>query len=353
MKNLKNLLAIMVLMSTMIIVGCSDDEADTPILGSNNGPTMDIVETAAAAGNFTTLLAAAEAAGLVDALKGEGPLTVFAPTDEAFAALPAGTVEALLQDTDALTAILTYHVVVGEVKAEQVVTLSNAKTLNGQSVTITVTSDGNVMIDNAKVITTDIETTNGIIHVIDAVILPSSSSSLSKLELGSLSTTWGARSFSFGGGWIAEAIKDGRLQWLTKRLSLYTVARMTGLSTLTTAVKAAGLKSTVKKEGPFTILAPTNEAFGMLPEGTIPALLNDPATLSNILLYHVVPGNVTSDIVITLTEATMANGQDVEIMFDGTKVMINDATVEVVDIPAKNGVIHIIDGVLLPPTPES
>ena len=349
MKQFKSLIAMMVIFSSMILVGCSDDD-NKNVLGNNtnSAPTLDIVQTAEADGRFTTLLAAAGAADLVDALKGEGPLTVFAPTDDAFDALPTGTVEALLNDIPTLTAILTYHVVVGDYPSEKVVTLPTAPTLNGQSVTITVNTDGSVMIDNANIIIKDIETTNGIIHVIDAVILPPTSSSISeKTSNFSLAAGWGYR---FGGGWIAEAIKDGKLKWLTKRLNLFTVARLTGLSTLATAIDAAGLKSTVKKGGTFTILAPTNEAFGALPEGTIPALLADPATLSNILLYHVVPGKVTSDIVVTLDEATMANGDKVNINFDGTTVMVNDAKVEVVDIPARNGVIHIIDGVLLPPT---
>lgn len=130
-----------------------------------------IVETAVAAGNFTTLVAAVKAAGLVDALSGEGPLTVFAPTDEAFAKLPEGTVEGLLKDKEALTAILTYHVVSGSVMAADVVKLDKAQTLNGQNVTITA-KDGSVKIDNATVIKADIQASNGVIHVIDEVILP-------------------------------------------------------------------------------------------------------------------------------------------------------------------------------------
>ena len=346
MKQFKTLIAMMLLLASVVLVGCSDDN-DKNVLGSNDQPTLDIVETAAADGRFTTLLAAAQAADLVDALKGPGPLTVFAPTDEAFGKLPAGTVEALLQDTAALAAILTYHVVVGEVSSTQVITLDSAATLNGQSVNVTVNTDGTVMIDNATIIIKDIQTSNGIIHVIDEVILPTAQTT-GKYDSGSLATGWGY--FTIGGGWISKAIKDGKLQWLTKRLNLYTVAQLTGLSTLTTAIDAAGLKSTVKKGGTFTILAPTNEAFAALPEGTIPALLQDIPTLTDILLYHVIAGAVKSDVVVTLSEATMVNGDKISINFDGTTVMVNDSKVIVVDIPARNGVIHLIDGVLLPPT---
>jgi uncharacterized surface protein with fasciclin (FAS1) repeats len=132
----------------------------------------DIVDTATAAGSFKTLLTAATAAGLVDTLKGSGPFTVFAPTDEAFAKLPAGTVENLLKDPEALKAILLYHVVAGKVTSDQVVGMSSAKTVNGAPITISV-KDGSVYLnDTVKVVTTDIETSNGVIHVIDGVLLP-------------------------------------------------------------------------------------------------------------------------------------------------------------------------------------
>ncbi len=133
----------------------------------------DIVDTAVAAGSFKTLVAAVQAAGLVDTLKGEGPFTVFAPTDEAFAKLPEGTVANLLkpENKDQLVAVLTYHVVAGKVKAADVVKLDSAKTVQGQDVKITV-ADGSVKVDGANVVKTDIKTSNGVIHVIDSVILP-------------------------------------------------------------------------------------------------------------------------------------------------------------------------------------
>src|SRR4051794_36547017 len=130
----------------------------------------DIVDTAVSAGNFTTLVKAVQAAGLVDTLKGPGPFTVFAPTDEAFAKLPAGTVEGLLANPDKLKAVLTYHVVAGKVMAADV-KLGKVKTVQGSQATIR-TSGGDVMIDGAKVVKADIECSNGVIHVIDSVILP-------------------------------------------------------------------------------------------------------------------------------------------------------------------------------------
>jgi uncharacterized surface protein with fasciclin (FAS1) repeats len=133
----------------------------------------DIVDTAVTAGSFDTLVAAVKAADLVETLKGKGPFTVFAPTDEAFGKLPSGTVEELLkpENKEKLTAVLTYHVVSGKVMAEEAMKLSSAKTVNGQSLTIKVMGDA-VMVDNAKVLQTDILCSNGVIHVIDTVVLP-------------------------------------------------------------------------------------------------------------------------------------------------------------------------------------
>ena len=144
-------------------------------IAGDYGKKKDIVDTAVAAGQFETLAAALGAADLVDTLKGDGPFTVFAPTDEAFAKLPEGTVENLLkpENRDQLIAILTYHVVPGNVMAADVVKLDKAATVNGQSVAIKV-ADGGVRVDNANVIATDIAASNGVIHVIDTVILPKS-----------------------------------------------------------------------------------------------------------------------------------------------------------------------------------
>src|SRR5512144_2013449 len=142
----------------------------TAASGRTAEPPKDIVTTALQAGGFTTLAKALTAAGLVETLQGPGPFTVFAPTDEAFAKLPAGTLEALLADKAKLTKVLTYHVVPGTVMAADVVKMSSAKTVEGQSVTIDTRSG--VKVDNANVVKTDIVATNGVIHVIDAVILP-------------------------------------------------------------------------------------------------------------------------------------------------------------------------------------
>lgn len=159
------------ILAAVCIIGVASMSASADNSSKKDG--KDIVDTAVAAGSFNTLVAAVKAAGLVETLKGDGPFTVFAPTDEAFAKLPAGTVEALLKDKAKLTRILTYHVVSGNVMAKDVVKLNgkSAKTVEGSSVSITV-KGGKVMVDNANVVKTDIACSNGVIHVIDTVIIP-------------------------------------------------------------------------------------------------------------------------------------------------------------------------------------
>ncbi len=180
MKKLTTLTAA-VAIAALVGTGASADDCSSPAAHGTkekvqqasavSKPDVNIVQTAVNAEQFTTLIAAVKAAGLVEVLSGEGPFTVFAPTDDAFAALPEGTVEALLKDKEKLTAILTYHVVAGSVMAQDVVQLDKAETLQGQNVSIK-TKDGTVMIDGARVVKADIAASNGVIHVIDKVIMP-------------------------------------------------------------------------------------------------------------------------------------------------------------------------------------
>ena len=161
----------------LVAAACGgDDSSEEPAASTTTTAAVEemanIVEVAAGAGQFETLLAAATAAGLADTLANDGPFTVFAPTDEAFAALPEGTVEGLLEDPEALSEILLYHVVPGKVLAADVVSLTTATTVQGSDVAISVDGDS-VRVDAANVVSTDIEASNGVIHVIDAVILPS------------------------------------------------------------------------------------------------------------------------------------------------------------------------------------
>ena len=181
MKKILAVFAIFVLSAVTVDAHCGScgvgddhskvDKASAKMDKMEKMKKMTIIETAATNGDFTILMKAVKAAGLDDDLSGDGPFTVFAPTDKAFKALPKGTLEALLKDKEKLTSILTYHVVSGKVSSKQVVELDKATTLNGQEVKI-MSDDKGVMIDDATVVMTDIDCTNGVIHVIDKVILP-------------------------------------------------------------------------------------------------------------------------------------------------------------------------------------
>ena len=263
-----------------------------------------IVETAVAAGDFGTLVAAVKAAGLAETLSGKGPFTVFAPTDAAFAKLPAGTVEGLLANPEKLKSILLFHVVSGSVMAKDVTGLKTAPTLFGQDLAVD-TTDG-VKVNGASVTAADITCSNGVIHIIDTVLSPKT---------------------------IVEI-----------------AASNDSFSTLVAAVTAAGLAETLSGDGPFTIFAPTNEAFAKLPAGTVEDLLKpeNKGKLAAILTYHVVPGKVMAADVANLTKATTVQGGDVAIKAKRDTVTINGAKVTATDIVGSNGVIHVIDTVILP-----
>jgi len=283
--------------------GCGTTQTAVRVEAEKN-----IIETAVAAGNFSTLATALKAAELIDTLQGEGPFTVFAPTDEAFAKIPARTLEGLLKPEarGTLTNILTYHVVSGRVSAEKVVTLKNAAALNGQRLSVRV-SDAGVTIDGSKVVVTDIECSNGIIHVIDTVMMPSTMNI------------------------VETAVEAGTFK------------------TLAAALGAGGLAEVLQTEGPFTVFAPTDEAFAALPEGTVESLLlpENLDKLVSILKYHVVSGRVYSDQLKNGRVDTL-QGSNVLVDLNDNGAFINKSKVIGADIATTNGVIHVIDNVLLP-----
>jgi uncharacterized surface protein with fasciclin (FAS1) repeats len=275
----------------------------------------DIVDTAVAAGSFKTLAAALGAANLVDTLKGKGPFTVFAPTDAAFAKLPKGTVATLLEKKNlpTLTSILTYHVVGGSMPAKKVLEQSGLVTLNGQRAALAVNKKSQASIAGATIVTTDIQCSNGIIHVIDAVMMPAT------------------------GNIVDVASKAGTF------------------NTLIAAAKAAGLVGTLTSKGPFTVLAPTDAAFAKLPAGTVEMLLKpeNKAKLASILTYHVVAGRAFAADVAKATSVKSVQGGAIKITAKNGKVMANSATIVATDINASNGVVHVIDQVILPPASKN
>ncbi len=303
MKLYKIIVALLVA-TTVLLSGCAEQP---------QAEEMDIVETAVAAGSFNTLVTALQATGLDETLSGEGPFTVFAPTDEAFDALPEGTLDSLLEDEEALTAILTYHVVAGEAMSTDLSDMMALETVQGEEVIVHIT-DGNVMVGDANVVQADIETSNGVIHVIDKVILPPSMMEADEMDI------------------VETAIDAG------------------SFTTLVTALQATGLDETLSGEGPFTVFAPTDDAFDALPEGTLDSLLEDEEALTAILTYHVVAGEAMSTDLSDMMALETVQGEEVIVHITDGNVMVGDANVVQADIETSNGVIHVIDMVILPPS---
>jgi uncharacterized surface protein with fasciclin (FAS1) repeats len=257
-----------------------------------------------------TLEAAVVAAGLVETLQGDGPFTVFAPTDAAFAALPAGLLETLLADPSGdLTDILLYHVVSGVALSSSLEDGQIITTVLGQDVVVTINADG-VFINGAEVVVADLEADNGVVHVIDAVLIP---------ELGGEPT-------------IMDIVTDSPVH-----------------NTLQAALEAAQLNTTLTNDGPFTLFAPTDEAFDALPEGLVATLLADPeGLLTQILLYHVTDGAVLAGSLNDQQVITMLNGTTATITLNAQGAFINDAEIIITDLEASNGVVHVINAVLVP-----
>jgi transforming growth factor-beta-induced protein len=263
---------------------------------------------------------------------------VLAPTDAAFDAAFAAlgiTAEELLADTDTLAQILTYHVIPQEADSQLVATLDGqtVPTVNGQSVSVAVT-DGVITVDGAEVVAADLVADNGIIHVIDAVILPPDVAEILSAGMEEETTT------------TEPAVELG---------TIVDVAVASGdFPTLVAALQATGLDEVLAGDGPFTVFAPTEEAFAAALDAlglTAQELLADTETLSSILTYHVVATDAPAEVVVTLDgqDVETVNGASVSVTVDGESVMVNDANVTAVDIFGSNGVIHVIDSVLLPP----
>jgi transforming growth factor-beta-induced protein len=289
----------------------SGKPVSTAVVKSHPAADKNIVETAVGAADLSTLVAAVKQGQLVETLSGKGPFTVFAPVNSAFAKVPKEALADLLKDENRaqLQSILTYHVVPGKVMAADVVKLKEAKTANGAAIKITV-KDGKVFVNDAQVIKTDITCSNGVVHLIDSVIMPPAK---------------------------APSIVE-------------TAIGNEDFSTLVALVKHAGLVETLSGEGPFTVFAPNNAAFAKLPKETVDALMSDAGKeqLAAILKYHVVAGSVKAADVVKLKEAKTVLGQSAKIKVENGKVFVDGAQVIATDIECSNGIIHVIDSVILP-----
>ncbi|MGB8860080.1 MAG: fasciclin domain-containing protein [Ilumatobacteraceae bacterium] len=263
----------------------------------------DIIDVATTLPGFGTLAALVTQADLVDTLKGDGPFTVFAPADPAFAALPSAIVDTVTGDNALLTTVLTHHVIAGKYNLDQLPE-GKIKTVAGDELTIT-KADGVTYIDGNAVTVQNVQATNGVIHVMSNVLVPA---------LGDI---------------------------------IDVATTLPGFSTLATLVTQAGLVDTLKGDGPFTVFAPTDDAFDALDSATRAKVLADPALLTTVLTYHVVPGKLTTD---QLTEGKLKTVAGVELTV--TKVdgvtYIDGNPIAIQNVQASNGVIQVMGAVLVP-----
>jgi uncharacterized surface protein with fasciclin (FAS1) repeats len=308
----RKLTSIVMISASLALFGCSDDDND-----SDNEAVLDIVETATDAEGFSTLVAAVSAADLVATLQGDGPFTVFAPTDEAFTNfLEAKDLSAdqLLESPD-LADILTYHVLASEVLAEDAIAVASSDenvvyTVNGQGLALSLSGE-DLYINLSKVISPDILASNGVIHAIDAVLEP-------PMERGEPTASI-----------VDIALADPE-----------------NFSSLVDALTSADLVTALQGDGPFTVFAPTNDAFKKIPEDTLNGLSLE--QLTAILKQHVVSGEVDSISAFALNggSADTLEGDDISIDIVDGKLMVQGAMVVLTDIYATNGVIHVIDTVI-------
>jgi len=323
---------------TLLAAGCSKTKNEVKTGSQNNtaeqgvmvgGSLMvaskNIVQNASEAKNVTTVVAAVKAAGLAEILSSKGPFTVFAPTNDAFMKLPKGTVEMLLlaENKPQLVDILTYHVVSGMYKSSDLKDGQMLTTVEGKEIKIgrsgnKISINGSAMIETADVISS-----NGVTHIIDSVLMP---------PIGVV---------------VGGALMTPNLNIVQNALNAKNV------TTVVAAVKAAGLVETLSGKGPFTVFAPTNDAFAKLPKGTVENLLKaeNKATLSKILTYHVVPGTyMATDLKDGLVIKTV-EGEALKIGNKNGVITINgSAMVQTADVVSSNGVTFVIDAVLMPGT---
>ncbi len=328
LSKLKHYAALALIYISVVAMGCSSSDSSGNNPGgaagvAAGGAQNDIVDTAIAAGNFTTLVAALQNAGLEAALRGPGPFTVFAPTDAAFNAIPANILNGLLNDPNkaALRDILKYHVFDGAVSANDAIALAGQSVamFNGDLLSIDLAGADLVLniagVGTATVTTTDIPATNGIIHVVNAVLDPN----------------------------------DGKSDIIDK------LTNLGNFTTLLTALQTAGLDTVLRGAGPFTLFAPTDSAFGKISPNDLLNLLGNLIALQNVLSYHVIGAEVFAidAIAASGTTVTMLNNTDVAVDLIGTDLLLNaggasPAIVEDTDFLATNGIVHVIDTVLDP-----
>jgi uncharacterized surface protein with fasciclin (FAS1) repeats len=316
--------------------GMADDPAGT---AASNNPVL------------STLVSAVVEADLVDTLNSEGPFTIFAPTNDAFAAIDADTLSTVLADKDLLTSILTYHVIAGEsLSAEDLGTAGTKATVNGGELSFS--ADG-IDIAGSTAICSDVPTSNATVHIIDTVLLPQEAldALAAPMEDDAMEedVMEDAMLGAFGPGCTAvPADGEGSFAGMADDPAGTAASNNPVLSTLVSAVVEADLVDTLNSEGPFTIFAPTNDAFAAIDADTLSTVLADKDLLTSILTYHVIAGeSLSAEDLGTAGTVTTVNGGELTFSIDG-QLDVNGATAICQNVPTANATVHIIDAVLLP-----
>lgn len=270
----------------------------------------DILETARNAGKFRLLLKALEVTGLDDALAADGPFTVFAPTDEAFTKLGKGTLEELLNDRNKLAEILKFHVIPGSFTKDELLNEKIPNNLSGKRLRFSAAAGNGISVNGTKVARADIKVANGVIHIIESVLLPAEAANI-----------------------VTTAEKAGQFGTLLK------------------ALEAAGLTETLQGDGPFTVLAPTDDAFARLGDQAIEAFLSDKEKLADLLKLHVIPGKIKAQDLAAGKGLKTLQGQTLRSSIVKGGLVIDESRLVDTDIDGGNGIIHVIDRVLIPSKP--
>lgn len=317
----------------------------TPALPSDTA-AMTIGEILNRVDNVSMFAAAVQTAGMELAFNANGPLTVFVPGNAAFEALPEPTRTALLADPVQLAQILQYHIVVDQADTAHLARLTHLETAAGEPVTVTLSVDGGLQVDEAQIVYADLPAANGVIHVINRILTPPALA----LELPAAPTTAMALQKSAPD----ETLEELKQADTSQETVVAVINSISGLETAATAIAAAGMTDALQERGPFTLFVPTDPAFQEIPAEQTEVLLNDRAALADRLRYHLVLGDLNSTDLAQLPTVRTASGEELVITVqENGQIFVNGVPVYQTDIEAVNGTIHVIGGVLTPPSDQT
>jgi uncharacterized surface protein with fasciclin (FAS1) repeats len=307
--------------------------------------SMTIEEIVKSVGNFSRLAEAVESASMDLALQADGPLTVFVPDNAAFEAIPDDTLASLLADPALLATILQYHLVVDRMDSVALAQLDSVETAAGEPINVTIGMDGELLVNGAQIVYRDLPAANGVIHVINQILTPPS--------LGLALPAAAVEAIALRDEPVDETLEALKAADTSGETVIDVIQSNSGFKTAATAIAAAGLTDALRERGPFTLFVPTDAAFREIADTDLQALLNDKTALTDRLRYHLVLGDINSADLATMPTLLTASGEElvVTVQEDG-RIFVNGTPIYQADIEASNGVIHVIGGILTPPSDD-